>query len=140
MRFIYPETYSIPQNKGWFYYLQPYDQKAQILNLLRELKKELELSYLFIVHKMYVIRYISDRVAIMYLGKIIELASMYELFEKPLHPYTVALLSSIPGSRNRKILRGEVPSPINPPPGCKFHPRCEKKLEKCSRIEPGMKD
>lgn len=114
--------------------------QAQILNLLMELKKELKLSYLFIAHNLYVIRYISDRVAIMYLGKIVELASKDELFENPLHPYTVALLSSIPGSKDRKILRGEVPSPINPPPGCKFHTRCEKKLERCNIIEPGMKE
>jgi oligopeptide/dipeptide ABC transporter ATP-binding protein len=114
--------------------------QAQILNLLMELKKELKLSYLFIAHNLHVIRYISDRVAIMYLGKIIELASKDELFCNPLHPYTVALLSSIPGSTNRKILRGEVPSPINPPNGCRFHTRCEKKMDKCSRIEPEMKE
>lgn len=114
--------------------------QAQILNLLMELKKELKLSYLFIAHNLWVIRYISDRVAIMYLGKIVELAEKEELFENPLHPYTVALLSSLPGSRNRKILKGEVPSPMNPPKGCRFHTRCEKRFDKCDVIEPEMKE
>jgi len=114
--------------------------QAQILNLLMEIKKELKLSFLFIAHNLWVIRYISDRVAIMYLGKIVELAEKDELFENPLHPYTVALLSSLPGSRNRKILRGEVPSPMNPPNGCRFHTRCEKKLDRCGSIGPEMKE
>ncbi|MCZ7402036.1 MAG: ATP-binding cassette domain-containing protein [Candidatus Methanoperedens sp.] len=114
--------------------------QAQILNLLMELKTQLKLSYLFIAHNLWVIRYISDRVAIMYLGKIVELADKDELFENPLHPYTVALLSSLPGSRNRKVLRGEVPSPMNPPDGCRFHTRCEKKLDRCVSIEPEMKE
>jgi oligopeptide/dipeptide ABC transporter ATP-binding protein len=114
--------------------------QAQILNLLMELKKELKLSFLFIAHNLWVIRYISDRVAIMYLGKIVELADKDELFENPLHPYTVALLSSLPGSRNREILKGEVPSPMNPPNGCRFHTRCEKKLDRCGSIEPEMKE
>ncbi|HEX7574986.1 MAG TPA: oligopeptide/dipeptide ABC transporter ATP-binding protein [Candidatus Methanoperedens sp.] len=114
--------------------------QAQILNLLMELKTQLKLSYLFIAHNLWVIRYISDRVAIMYLGKIVELADKDELFENPLHPYTGALLSSLPGSRNRKILKGEVPSPMNPPDGCRFHTRCEKKLGICGSIEPEMKE
>ena len=114
--------------------------QAQILNLLMELKTQLKLSYLFIAHNLWVIRYISDRVAIMYLGKIVELADKDELFENPLHPYTEALLSSLPGSRNRKILRGEVPSPMNPPNGCRFHTRCGKKLDRCGSIEPEMKE
>jgi len=114
--------------------------QAQILNLLMELKTQLKLSYLFITHNLWVIRYISDRVAIMYLGKIVELADKDELFENPLHPYTAALLSSLPGSRNRKILRGEVPSPMNPPKGCRFHTRCDKKFDRCGSIEPEMKD
>jgi len=114
--------------------------QAQILNLLMELKTELKLSYLFIAHNLRVIRYISDRIAIMYLGKIVELADKDELFENPLHPYTGALLSSLPGSRNRKILKGEVPSPMNPPNGCRFHTRCEKKLDRCRSIEPEMKE
>jgi len=114
--------------------------QAQILNLLMELKTQLKLSYLFIAHNLWVIRYISDRVAIMYLGKIVELADKDGLFENPLHPYTEALLSSLPGSRNRKILRGEVPSPMNSPNGCRFHTRCEKKLDRCGSIEPEMKE
>lgn len=114
--------------------------QAQILNLLMELKKELKLSYLFIAHNLWVIRYISDRVAIMYLGKIVELADKDELFQNPLHPYTAALLSSLPGSMDRKILRGEVPSPMNPPNGCRFHTRCERKLDRCRAIEPEMKE
>jgi len=114
--------------------------QAQILNLLMELKQELKISYLFIAHNLWVIRYISDRVAIMYLGKIVELADKNELFENPLHPYTEALLSSLPGSRNRKVLRGEVPSPMNPPKGCRFHTRCEKKLERCGSIEPEIQE
>ncbi len=114
--------------------------QAQILTLLMELKTELKLSYLFITHNLWVIRYISDRVAIMYLGRIVELADKDELFENPLHPYTAALLSSLPGNRNRKILRGEVPSPMNPPNGCRFHTRCDKKLDRCGSIEPEMKD
>jgi oligopeptide transport system ATP-binding protein len=114
--------------------------QAQILNLLMELKNQLKLSYLFIAHNLWVIRYISDRVAIMYLGKIVELADKDDLFENPLHPYTAALLSSLPGSRNRKILRGEVPSPMNPPNGCRFHTRCEKKFDRCGSIEPEMKE
>jgi len=95
---------------------------------------------LFIAHNLWVIRYISDRVAIMYLGKIVELADKDELFENPLHPYTGALLSSLPGSRKRKVLKGEVPSPMNPPNGCRFHTRCEKKLDRCGSIEPEIKD
>lgn len=114
--------------------------QAQILNLLMELKQELKLSYLFIAHNLWVIRYISDRVAIMYLGKIVELAYTDELFENPLHPYTVALLSALPGSRDRKILRGEVPSPMNPPAGCRFHTRCERKLDRCATFVPEMKE
>ncbi|MCE8424523.1 MAG: ABC transporter ATP-binding protein [Candidatus Methanoperedens sp.] len=114
--------------------------QAQILNLLMELKKELKLSYLFIAHNLYVIRYISDRVAIMYLGKIVELADKDELFENPLHPYTSALLSSLPSSKNRKVLKGEVPSPVDLPHGCRFHTRCEKKMDICERIEPEMRE
>lgn len=114
--------------------------QAQILNLLMELKRELGLSYLFIAHNLWVIRYISDRVAIMYLGKIIELADKDELFENPLHPYTGALLSSIPGIRNKNILKGEVPSPMNPPHGCRFNTRCQKKFDGCGSIEPEMKE
>ncbi len=110
--------------------------QAQILNLLADLKKELGLAYLFIAHNLLAIRYISDRVAIMYLGKLVELSYKKDLFEKPLHPYTQALLSSLPGKRNRVILKGEVPSPVNPPCGCRFHPRCPSRFDKCDKSEP----
>jgi len=114
--------------------------QAQILNLLADLKKELGLSYLFIAHNLWVIRYISDRVAIMYMGKIVELGDKKGIFESPLHPYTEALLSSHPGKKGRILLKGEVPSPVNPPSGCRFHPRCPKKFETCNRREPELKE
>lgn len=114
--------------------------QAQILNLLTDLKAEFKLAYLFIAHNLWIIRYISDRVAIMYLGKIVELADKKELFKNPLHPYTAALLSSLPGKKNRIILKGEVPSPADPPRGCRFHPRCTKKFDGCDKIEPEWKE
>lgn len=114
--------------------------QAQILNLLADLKKELGLSYLFIAHNLWVIRYISDRIAIMYLGKLVELADKKELFKSPLHPYTEALLSALPGKKDRIILRGEVPSPVDPPSGCRFHPRCPKRFDICVSLEPELKD
>lgn len=114
--------------------------QAQILNLLADLKKELSLAYIFIAHNLWVIRYISDRVAIMYLGKIVELADKNEIFENPLHPYTLALLSALPGKKGRIRLKGEVPSPFDPPAGCRFHPRCPKKLERCESVEPELKE
>ncbi len=114
--------------------------QAQILNLLSDLKKELGLSYLFIAHNLWVIRYISDRVAIMYLGKLVELADKKEIFQSPLHPYTEALLSSLPGKKGRIHLKGEVPSPVNPPSGCRFHPRCPKRFELCDRSEPEWRE
>lgn len=114
--------------------------QAQILNLLAALKKELGLSFLFIAHNLWVIRYISDRVAIMYLGKIVELADKKEIFKSPLHPYTEALLSALPGKKDRILLRGEVPSPVNPPSGCRFHPRCPKRFDRCVSLEPELKD
>lgn len=114
--------------------------QAQILNLLADLKKELGLSYLFIAHNLWVIRYISDRIAIMYLGKLVELADKKELFKSPLHPYTEALLSSLPGKKGRILLKGEVPSPIYPPSGCRFHPRCPKRFDRCISLEPELKD
>ncbi len=112
--------------------------QAQILNLLINLKEELGLAYLFIAHNLWVIRYISDRVAVMYLGKIVEIADRNDLFEAPLHPYTTALLSSLPGKKER--IKGEVPSPVNPPHGCRFHPRCSRRFYKCDRIEPEWKE
>lgn len=117
--------------------------QAQILNLMRGLQRELGLTMLFISHNISVIKHISDRVAVMYLGKIVEIGPKDEFFGKPFHPYTVALLSAVPHP-NPKIrmkdvpLQGEVPSPINPPSGCRFHPRCLHRMGKCSEYEPEM--
>ena len=115
--------------------------QAQILNLVMDLQRELGLAYLFIAHDLSVIWQVSDRIAVMYLGKIIELADRTELFTHPLHPYTEALLSSIyapdPHQKRKRIfLQGEVPSPVEPPPGCSFHTRCSKVMKVCSQEEP----
>ena len=115
--------------------------QAQILNLLMDLQKKLNLTYLFITHDLSVVKHISKRVAVMYLGKIVELADTEELFNHPLHPYTQALLSAIPSintdiKRERIILKGDVPSPINPKPICRFFERCWQATEECERIEP----
>lgn len=118
--------------------------QAQVLNLLEELQEEFGLTYLFIAHDLSVIFYVSDRVAVMYLGKIVEVAKTDELFAHPLHPYTQALLAAVPivdkkYRRKRIILKGTVPSPIDPPPGCRFHPRCfAKKGEICETEEPSF--
>lgn len=113
--------------------------QAQILNLMLDIQQEFKLAYLFIAHDLSVIRYISHRVAVMYLGKIVELADKHEFFQNPLHPYTEALLSAVPSLHSRKkeriILKGDVPSPIAPPPGCRFHTRCHKVLPVCSSME-----
>lgn len=121
--------------------------QAQIINLLEDLQRQLNLTYLFIAHDLSVVQHISDRVAVMYLGRIIELAGSEELFSDPLHPYTQALLSAVPipdplleKKRQRIVLRGEVPSPANPPPGCHFHPRCTKAREECRRERPELKE
>jgi len=119
--------------------------RAQLLNLFQDLQKELGLTYLFVSHDLSVIECISHRVGVMYLGKVVEQAPTAEVFAKPLHPYTVALFSSIPIpdptlKRERVMLRGEVPSPVNPPRGCRFHPRCNKAGEICSREEPQFVD
>jgi len=119
--------------------------QAQIINLLKDLQKEFGLTLLFIAHDLSVIKHISDRVGVMYLGKTVELAPKKELFDSPRHPYTQALLSSIPVpnpkfGKKSKILMGDVPSPINPPSGCRFHPRCSKCMPKCSKIEPELKE
>ncbi len=119
--------------------------RAQVLNLLRRLQREMGLTYLFIAHDMSVVRYVSDRIGVMYLGLIVETAPKAELFQEPLHPYTVALLSAVPvpdPSRvtKRQLLEGDVPSPINPPPGCRFHTRCSRAAPVCSREEPPLRE
>lgn len=120
--------------------------QAQIVNLLEELQAKFNIAYLFISHDLSVVRHISDRVAVMYLGKIMELADCDELYQNPLHPYTQALLSAVPQpdptieeTRSVIMLQGEVPSPINPPAGCVFHPRCPKVLKECSRVVPQLR-
>lgn len=115
--------------------------QAQVINLLQDLQEEYGLSYMFIAHDLSVVKHISDRIAVMYLGRIVELSDCAELYKSPLHPYTQALLSAIPEPKPRKkkqriILRGEVPNPINPPKGCHFHPRCPMAEAKCKTGAP----
>ncbi len=114
--------------------------QAQILNLMLDIQDQMGLSYLFIAHDLSVIKYVAHRIAVMYLGKIVELADNKELFHNPLHPYTEALISAVPGlrtkGRKRTILPGEVPSPLNPPSGCRFHPRCPYAIPVCQHEEP----
>jgi len=119
--------------------------QAQVINLLQDLKGEFQLSYLVIAHDLSVVEYMSDRVAVMYLGKIVEMAPGDELYKNPRHPYTEALLSAVPIpdprlEKNRQILQGDVPSPINPPSGCYFHPRCIYRQDSCSRLSPEFCD
>lgn len=119
--------------------------QAQILNLLKKLQKQFKLTFLFISHDLSVVRHISDRVMVMYLGKVVEIAEKKEMFDSPLHPYTKALLSSIPVpdptlKRDRVILKGDVPSPIDPPGGCRFHTRCPFAAEKCKQEEPPLRE
>jgi oligopeptide/dipeptide ABC transporter ATP-binding protein len=117
--------------------------QAQVLNLLQELQAKLGLTLIFIAHDLSVVEHISDRIAVMYVGKIVEMAETSELLHRPLHPYTEALLSSVPPAdpdvqTNRIRLQGEVPSPANPPPGCIFHPRCNYAKTECSQQEPPL--
>ena len=117
--------------------------RSQIINLLKDLQKKFNLTYLFVAHDLSVIKYISDRVVVMYLGKIVEIADKHELFNNTMHPYTLALISAVPVpnpdyKKERIILKGDVPSPVNPPKGCRFNPRCAKAMKICSKIEPEL--
>lgn len=121
--------------------------QSQIINLLEDLKAQLGLTLLFISHDLSVVRHISNRIAVMYLGRIVELAPSRTLYDEPLHPYSQALLSAVPipdpeieAKRRRIILRGEIPSPLNPPPGCSFHPRCPVAFDTCSKQVPEFRE
>ena len=121
--------------------------QAQVINLLEDLRDELGLTYLFIAHDLSVVRHLCHRVAVMYLGKMVELADCDELFDNPIHPYTKALLNAVPipdptieAGREHKIIKGEIPSPINPPSGCVFHPRCEIAVDGCSKATPDFRE
>ena len=120
--------------------------QSQVLNLLKDLQRELKLTYLLIAHNLAVVKYISDRIGVMYLGKIVEVAPSDEVYGKPLHPYTQALVAAIPEPNpalrhRRPVLAGDLPSPVNPPPGCRFHTRCPiAKKEICAVKEPALRE
>jgi oligopeptide/dipeptide ABC transporter ATP-binding protein len=118
--------------------------QAQILNILQELQRKSNISFLFISHDLRVVQYFSDEIAVMYLGKIVEHAKTDELFQNPLHPYTIELLSSAPkikpDGKKREILKGDVPSPIDIPPGCPFHPRCPERFDPCDKVVPELRE
>lgn len=121
--------------------------QSQVINLLSDLQKKLNLTYLFIAHDLNIVKYISDRIAVMYLGNIVELATSDELYQNTLHPYSTALLSAVPipdpdqeAQKSRQIIEGEIPSPINPPPGCNFAPRCPKACDICRKQKPALKE
>jgi len=119
--------------------------RAQVLNLIQDLQKTKKLTYLFISHDLSVVKYVSDRIAVMYLGRIVEIAEKDELYNNPQHPYTKALLSAIPipdvdNKMKREILTGDVPSPLNPPRGCYFHTRCKYAAGRCSQECPKLHD
>ncbi|MYL32529.1 dipeptide ABC transporter ATP-binding protein [Pontibacillus yanchengensis] len=120
--------------------------QSQVLNLLNELQDEFDLTYLFIAHDLSVVKHMSDRIGVMYLGNIVEVADKHSIYDNPLHPYTQALISAVPDAskmgekRERIVLQGDVPSPENPPSGCPFHTRCPKAMDRCSSIKPDLKE
>ncbi|QHE51187.1 ABC transporter ATP-binding protein [Pontibacillus sp. HMF3514] len=120
--------------------------QSQVLNLLNELQDEFDLTYLFIAHDLSVVKHMSDRIGVMYLGNVVEVADKHSIYKDPLHPYTQALISAVPDPSNfgqkqeRIVLQGDVPSPENPPSGCPFHTRCPKAMDKCSSIKPQLKE
>ena len=119
--------------------------QSQIINLLQDLREKQDLTYLFITHDLSVVKYISDRIGVMYLGNLVELAASEAMFKKPIHPYTQALIAAIPttdpdANKELQILEGDIPSPVNPPKGCKFHTRCRYCTEICTQVVPEWRE